>query len=60
MMFLYIMSYFTILERIRNGLHDLFMFKEPEKEVKRRLHDASSHNVDFLRAWKEIEMDLEL
>ena len=41
-------------------LDDLFVFKEPEKEVKRRLHDASLHNVNFLRAWKETEMDSDL
>ena len=47
------MSYFTSLERIKNGLDDLFVFKDPEKEVKRGLHEASLHNVEFLRAWKE-------
>ena len=47
------MSYFTSLERIENGLNDFFVFKAPEKEVKRGLHDASVHNVDFLRARKE-------
>ena len=47
MRFLYTMSFFTRLERIKNGLDDLFMFKESEKEVKRRLHDASLHNVNF-------------
>ena len=41
------MSLFTSLERIKNGLDDLFVFKEPEKEVKRRLHDVSLHNVNF-------------
>ena len=60
MRFLYTMSFFTILERIKNGLDDLFMFKEPEKEVKRRLHDVSLHNVDFLRAKKEFETDSDL
>ena len=54
------MSYFTSLERIEKGLNDIFVFKDPEKEVKRRLHDASLHNVNFLRAWKETEMDLGL
>ena len=54
------MSLFTSLERIRNGIDDLFVFKEPKKEVKRRLYDASLHNVIFLRAWKEIEMESEL
>ena len=54
------MSSFMSLERIENRLDDLFMFKEPKKEVKRRLHDASLHNVNFLRAWKETEMDLDL
>ena len=47
MRFLYTMSFFTSLERIENGLDDLFMFKETEKEVKRRLHDVSLHNVKF-------------
>ena len=47
MNFLYTMSLFTSLERIENGLNDLFIFKEPEKEVKRRLHDVSLHNVNF-------------
>ena len=60
MRFLYTMSPFTSLERIRNGLNDLFVFKELEKEVKRRLHDAFLHNVNFLRAWKETKMDSDL
>ena len=60
MNFLYTMSLFTIPERFRNGLDDLFMFKESEKEVKRRLHDASLHNVNFLQAWKETKMDSDL
>ena len=47
MRFLYTVSLFTILERIENGLNDLFVFKELEKEVKRRLHDISLHNVNF-------------
>ena len=48
MRFLYTMSYFMSLEIVGNRLDDLFVFKEPEKEVKRRLHDASLHNVNFL------------
>ena len=28
------MLIFTSLERIRNGLDDIFVFKEPEKELK--------------------------
>ena len=60
MRFIYTMSIFTSLERNRNGLDDLFMFKESKKEVKRRLHDASLHNVSFLRAWKETKMDSDL
>ena len=31
MRFLYTMSIFTSLERIGNGLDDIYMFKEPEK-----------------------------
>ena len=54
------MSLFTSLERIRNRLDGIFMFKEPEKEVKRRLHDVSLHNVNFLQAWKESEIDSDL
>ena len=60
MRFLYRMSYFTRLERIGNGLDDLFVFKEPEKEVKRRFHDASLHNVDFYEPGKKLEMDSDL
>ena len=60
MRFLYTMSLFMSLERTRNRLDDLFMFKESEKEVKRRLHNTSLHNVNFLRAWKETEMDSDL
>ena len=60
MRFLYTMSYFTSLERIRNGLDDLFVFKEPEKEVKRGLHDASLHNVVFYKPGKKLEMDSKL
>ena len=54
------MLYFTILERIRNGLDNLFVFKDPEKEVKRGLHNASLHNVDFYEPGKKIEMDSDL
>ena len=57
MRFLYTMSYFTSLERIGNGLDDFFVFKEPEKEVKRGLHNASLHNVDFYEPGKKLEMD---
>ena len=60
MRFLYAMSYFMSLERIRNGLDNLFVFKEPEKEVKRGLHDASLHNVVFYEPGKKLEMDSEL
>ena len=60
MRFLYIMSYFTSLERIKNGVDDFFVFKEPEKEVKRGLHDASLHNVDFYDPGKKLEMDSDL
>ena len=45
------------LQRIRNGIDDLFVFKEPEKEVKRGLHDASLHDVDFYEPGKKLEMD---
>ena len=48
------------MERIKNGLDDLFMFKELEKEVKRGLHDASLHNVDFYEPRKKLEMDSDL
>ena len=56
MRFIYTMSLFTSLERIENGLNGLFMFKESEKDVKRRLHDVSLHNVRFyeprkIRIW---------
>ena len=54
------MSFFTSLERIENGLDLFFVFKELEKEVKRGLHDVSLHNVDFLRAWKQTEVDSNL
>ena len=54
------MSCFTILERNENGLDDFFVFKEPEKEVKRGLHNASLHNVDFYEPGKKLEMDLDL
>ena len=60
MRFLYTMSFFTSLERIGNGLDDFFIFKEPEKEVKRGLHDASLHNVDFYEPGKKLEMDSNL
>ena len=60
MRFLYTMLYFTSLERIGNGLDDLFIFKEPEKEVKRGLHDTSLHNVYFYEPGKKLEMDLNL
>ena len=60
MWFLYTMSYFTSLERIGNGLDDFFVFKEPEKEVKRGLHDASLHNVDFYEPEEKLEMDSDL
>ena len=60
MRFLYTMLYFTSLERIENGLNNLFIFKEPKKEVKRRLHNASLHNVDFYEPGKRLEMDSNL
>ena len=61
MRFLYKMSLFTIPEIFGNGLDDLFMFKEFEKkDVKRKLHDASLHNVDFYELGKELEMDSDL
>ena len=60
MRFLYTMSIFTSLERIGNRLDGLFMFKEPKKEVKRELHDASLHNVVFYEPGKKLELDLEL
>ena len=60
MRFLYTMSYFTSLERIGNRLDDFFVFKEPEKEVKRGLHDACLHNVDFYEPGKKLETDLDL
>ena len=60
MRFVYTMSYFTILERIRNELDNLFVFRETEKEVKRGLHDASLHNVDFYEPRKKLEMDSDL
>ena len=46
MRFLYTMSLFTSLKIIKNGLDDLFVFKETKKEVKRRLHNVSLHNVN--------------
>ena len=60
MRFLYTMSLFTILESFGNGLDDFFMFKEPEKEVKRELHDASLHNVVFYEPRKKLKLDSEL
>ena len=59
MRFLYTMSYFTSLERIGNGIDNFFIF-EPEKEVKRGLHDASLHNVNFYEPGKKLEMDSDL
>ena len=55
MRFLYTMLYFTSLERIGNGLDDLFLFKEPKKEVKRRLHDTSLNNVNFYEPGKKLK-----
>ena len=55
MRFLYTMSYFTSLERIENRLDDLFVFKDPEKEVKIRLHDASLHSVIFYEPEKKLK-----
>ena len=60
MMFFYTMLYFRSLERVENGLNNLFVFKEPEKEVKRGLHDTSLHNVDFYEPGKKLEMDSDL
>ena len=60
MRFLYTMSLFTNLERFGNGLDDLFMFKESEKDVKRRLHDASLRKVDFYEPGNKLEMDSDL
>ena len=37
-----------------------FIFKEPEKEVKRALHDASLHKVDFYEPGKKLEIDSNL
>ena len=54
------MSYFMSLERIENWLDNFFMFKDPKKEVKRGLHDASLHNVVFYEPGMKLEMDLEL
>ena len=54
------MSYFTSLERIENIIDDLFVFKEPKKEVKRGLHDASLHNVLFYEPRKKLEMYSEI
>ena len=60
MMILCTMSNFTSLERIGNELNDFFIFKEPEKEVKRGLYDASLHNVVFYEPGKKLEMDSKL
>ena len=60
MRFLYTMSYFTSLERIGNGLDDFSIFKEPEKEVKRELHNTSLQNVYFYEPGKKLEMDSDL
>ena len=46
------MSLFRRPERIGNRLDDIFMFKEPEKDVKRRLHNISLHNVNFYEPGK--------
>ena len=54
------MLYFMTLEKIENGLADLFLFKEPKKQVKRGLHDTSLHNVDFYEPGKKLEMDSDL
>ena len=54
------MSLFTSLERIKNGLNGLFMFKESEKDVKRRLHEVSLHNADFYEPRKKLQMDSDL
>ena len=45
------------LERIGNELDDFFVFKEPEKEVKREINDASLHNVVFYEPGKKLELD---
>ena len=60
MRFLYTMPYFTSLERIGNRLNGFFIFKGPEKEVKRGLHDASLHNIVFYETGKKLEMDSKL
>ena len=52
MRFLCTMSLFTSLEIIENGFNDIFVFKDPEKDVKRRLHDVSLHNVNFYELGK--------
>ena len=54
------MSLFTSLEIFKNRLDDLFIFKDFEKNVKRRIHDASLHNVDFYEPGKKLEMDSDL
>ena len=50
MRFLYTMSLFTSLERIGNGLDDLFVFKEPKKEVKIRLGNGLGPLILGLRS----------
>ena len=60
MTLLYTMSYFTSLERIINGLNNFFVFKEPENEAKRGLHNASLHNVIFYEPRKKLELDSKL
>ena len=60
MMFLSTMTLFMSLERFRNRLDYLFMFKESEKDVKRGLRDASLHNVVFYEPGKKLEMDSKL
>ena len=47
------------MEIIGNELDDFLVF-EPEKEVKRELHDASLHNVIFYEPGKKLELDSEL
>ena len=60
MRFIYTMSLFMSLERFKNGIDYLFMFKESEKEVKRGLHDVSLHNIVFYEPGKKLELDSEL
>ena len=59
MRFLYTMPLFTSLERIGNRLDDLFVFKDPEKEVK----EDSMMPLYTMSTWaslKETEMDSDL